>query len=71
MVDIVYSAVVNVSSDAPTEGGTLRDIPEFLALKKCSQGKNRDNRCVDLARMGNRLGLYHKYLKILGLDKIH
>ena len=46
VLDNVESAVVHVARNAPRQGGTLRELPQFLALKHCIVNvNNEDNRC--------------------------
>ena len=82
VLDNVESAVVHVARYAPTQGGTFRELPKFLALEKCVVNvKNEDNRCFgysiiasrvpqDKSRHRNSPTEYNKYLKTTGLDKM-
>ena len=41
---------------APTQGGTFREIPEFLALKKAEVNvNNTDNQCVGYSLLASRV----------------
>ena len=56
VLDNVESAVVNVSRYAPTQGGTFRELPQFLALKNCIVNmKNTDNRCFGYSILAARM----------------
>ena len=45
VLDKIESAVLHVARFAPTRGGTSKQVPQFLALKKCLVNvKNTDNR---------------------------
>ena len=82
VLDNVESAVVHVARYAPTQGGTFRELPQFLALKHCIVNvKNEDNRCFgysiiasrvpqDENRHRNRPTVYDKHFQSMGLDKL-
>ena len=81
VLDNVESAVVHVARYAPTQGGTFRELPEFLALKKCVVNvRNTDNRCFGYSilasrviRRGtrNRPGDYDDHFVTNNLHRIH
>ena len=83
VLDNVESAVVHVARYAHTQGGTFRELPQFLALKHCIVNvKNEDNRCFgysiiasrvpqNKSRHRNRPADYNQYFKTMGLDKVH
>ena len=56
VLDNVESAVVHVARYAPTQGGTFRELPQFLVLKKCIVNvKNEDNRCFGYSIIASRV----------------
>ena len=58
VLDNVESAVVHVARYAPTQGGTFRELPQFLALKTCIvNAKNTDNRCFGYSILAARMPL--------------
>ena len=64
----------------PTRGGTYKELPQFLALKKCVVNvKNTDNRCCGYSIAASRVlfkgsrkrpTLYDRYFRDLLLDRI-
>ena len=58
VLDNIESAVLHEARYATTRGGTNKELPDFLAPKKCVVNvKNTDNRCFGYSITASRVHL--------------
>ena len=56
VLDNIESAVLHLARYAPTRGGTYKELPQFLALKRWVVNvKNTDNRCFGYSIAASRV----------------